>query len=98
MKNNIKDIIKYIVETNEKETIMRTEEYNYTMSKIKYLEDCIAVINEMVEAEKAKERDSIEQAVFNTWLSNEEDNKLTLQRELEEWKDSIKSDHFLGYD
>lgn len=45
----------YIVETNEKETIMRTEEYNYTMSKIKHLEDCIAGINEMVEAEKAKE-------------------------------------------
>ena len=59
----------YLVETNEKETIMKTEEYNYTMSKIKPLEDWIAEINEMEEAEKEKERDSIEQAVFNTWLS-----------------------------
>jgi hypothetical protein len=88
----------YLVETNEKETIMKTEEYNYTMSKIKPLEDWIAEINEMEEAEKEKERDSIEQAVFNTWLSKQENIKLTFQRELKEWKDSIKSDHFLGYD
>ncbi|WP_455147563.1 hypothetical protein [Stomatobaculum longum] len=77
---------------------MRTEEYNYIMSKIKHLEDCIAGINEMEEAEKAKERDSIEQAVFNIWLSNQENIKRTFQRELKEWKDSIKSGDFLGYD
>lgn len=84
-------------QTRKDTSIMSKAELDYTMFEIKQIESCIDGIYEMIKSEKAKKRDSIEQAVFQAWLSSQMLNLRTFERELKEWKDSAKSGLFLGY-
>ena len=84
-------------QTRKDTSIMSKAKLDETMFQIKQIESCIDSINGRIESEIVKERDSIEQAVFQAWLSSQMLYLRTYERELKEWKDSTKSGLFWVY-